>query len=215
MLIPNLHWIIVEDSNQTTQLVKNLLKEAGLQDRSTLLYIRTPDSYKLKSKDPNWIKPRGVQQRNTALAWIRHNLDESKHSIVYFMDDDNTYSIALFNEMENIQPGRVGVWPVGLVGGLMAEKPILDANRKVIGFNAVWRPERPFAIDMAGFAVSIDLFFKYPQAVFSYEVKRGYQETELLRHLTTLAELQPLANNCHDILVWHTRTETPKITIKS
>lgn len=215
MLIPNLHWIIVEDANQTSELVRDLLVQAGLQERSTLLYNRTPDSYKLKSKDPNWTKPRGVQQRNTALAWIRHNLDESNHSIVYFMDDDNTYSIALFAEMERIQPGRVGVWPVGLVGGLLAEKPILDANGKVNSFNAVWRPERPFPIDMAGFAISIDLLFKYPQAVFSYEVKRGYQETELLRHLTTVSELQPLANNCREILVWHTRTETPKIVTKS
>lgn len=211
MLVPNLHWIIVEDANQTSALVRNLLVQSGLQDRSTLLYARTPNVYKLKSKDPNWMKPRGVEQRNTALNWIRHNLDESIHSIVFFMDDDNTYSTGLFAEMERIEPGRVGIWPVGLVGGLLSEKPILNDEHKVIGFNAVWRPERPFAVDMAGFGVSIDLLFKNPQAVFSYEVKRGYQESELLRHLTTISDLQPLANNCQEILVWHTRTEAPKI----
>lgn len=126
------------------------------------------------------------------------------------MDDDNTYSTDLFKEMSKIEEGRVGVWPVGLVGGLFTEKPILKDNI-VIGFNSMWHPERPFPVDMAGFAISGDLFIKFPEAAFSFEVERGYQETEILRHVTTLSELQPLANMCREILVWHTRTETPKI----
>jgi galactosylgalactosylxylosylprotein 3-beta-glucuronosyltransferase 3 len=125
------------------------------------------------------------------------------------MDDDNTYSTQLFKEMFKIEQGRVGVWPVGLVGALNVEKPIVK-NNKVIGFNSMWRPERPFPIDMAGFGISGDLFIKNPLAEFSYEVERGYQESEILRHLTTREELQPLAVN--NILVWHTRTENPKLT---
>lgn len=126
------------------------------------------------------------------------------------MDDDNTYSIELFAEMSRIQAGRVGVWPVGLVGGLMVERPVLDGN-EVIGFNSAWRPERPFPIDMAGFAISGDLLMDFKQAVFSYEVQRGYQESEILRHLTVVRDLQPMANRCRDVLVWHTRTESPKL----
>lgn len=62
---------------------------------------------------------------------------------------------------------------------------------------------------MAGFAISCDLFESNPEAQFSYEVQKGYQESEILRHLTTRDQLQPLAVN--RILVWHTRTENPKM----
>lgn len=127
------------------------------------------------------------------------------------MDDDNTYSRELFAEMALIKPGKVGVWPVGLVGGLMVEKPVLNRDNEVMGFNSAWRPERPFPIDMAGFAISADLIMDYPEASFSYDVQRGYQESEILRHLTVVRDLQPLANNCREILVWHTRTESPKL----
>uniref|UniRef100_A0A1B0BGI4 Galactosylgalactosylxylosylprotein 3-beta-glucuronosyltransferase n=1 Tax=Glossina palpalis gambiensis TaxID=67801 RepID=A0A1B0BGI4_9MUSC len=213
ILVPNLHWIIVEDSNNSTQLVRNLLEKSGLTQRSSMLHIKTPAAFKLQNKDPNWIKPRGVEQRNLALNWLRTNVDPDKHSIVYFMDDDNAYSAELFVEMSKTKTGRVSVWPVGLVGGLMVEKPILNTDQtQVIGFNSAWRPERPFPIDMAAFAISIDLLFKFPQAIFSYEVQRGYQETEILRHLTTRQQLQPLANQCRDVLVWHTRTEKTKLT---
>ncbi|XP_075155245.1 glucuronyltransferase I [Haematobia irritans] len=213
MLVPNLHWIIVEDAEKTSDLVRTLLERAGLTQRSTQLNVKTPTAFKLKNNDPNWIKPRGVEQRNLALSWIRTNADADKHSIVFFMDDDNSYSVELFSEMSKIEPERVGVWPVGLVGGLMVEKPLLNpSTNEVEGFNSVWRPERPFPLDMAGFAISTELFFKYPQAVFSYEVQRGYQESEILRHLTTRSRLQPLANNCRDVLVWHTRTEKTKLT---
>ncbi|EDW62795.1 galactosylgalactosylxylosylprotein 3-beta-glucuronosyltransferase I [Drosophila virilis] len=211
MLVPNLHWIIVEDANSTTALVRNVLLRAGLTDRFTQLNIKTPPEFKLQGKDPNWIKPRGVEQRNLALNWLRSHADVDRHAIVFFMDDDNSYALELFVEMSKIKPGRVGIWPVGLVGGLMVERPLLNEENKVIGFNAAWRPERPFPIDMAAFAISMDLFFKYPQAAFSYEVQRGYQESEILRYLTTSDQLQPLANNCRDVLVWHTRTEKTKL----
>lgn len=127
------------------------------------------------------------------------------------MDDDNTYSIELFEQMKEIPANRVGVWPVGLVGGLMVEKPVLDDDKSVLGFNSAWRPERPFPVDMAGFAISTDLILQHPEAVFSYEIERGYQESEILRHLTVVRDLQPLADFCRKVLVWHTRTETPKL----
>lgn len=164
-------------------------------------------------KDPNWSKPRGVEQRNMAISWIRHysSVNPNLKSVVYFMDDDNSYSIDLFKEISRIEPGRVGVWPVGLVGGLKVEKPLLDSNNKVIGFNSAWRPDRPFPIDMAGFAISTDLLIKNPDAIFSFNVQRGFQETEILRHVTVLENVQPLANLCTEVLVWHTRTEQPKL----
>lgn len=128
------------------------------------------------------------------------------------MDDDNVYSVELFDNIMKIPPSKVGVWPVGLVGGLMVEKPILDYNGLVTGFNSAWHPERPFPIDMAGFAIAVDLLLDNQDAKFSFSVQRGYQESEILRHVTTREELIPLANNCTEVLVWHTRTEEPKLS---
>lgn len=46
---------------------------------------------------------------------------------------------------------------------------------KVVSFNAIWKPERPFPIDMASFAVSMHLLTSNRQAAFKYDVPRGYQ----------------------------------------
>lgn len=51
-------------------------------------------------QEPNWVKPRGVLQRNRALSWLRTNLDpEMDQGVVYFADDDNSYSLQIFNEV--------------------------------------------------------------------------------------------------------------------
>lgn len=136
--MPFIHWIIVEDDGKISTLVENLLKRHGLSERSTHLAARTPSNFKLKRDDPSWTKPRGVEQRNTALAWIRAHAKytPAARSVVYFMDDDNTYSILLFEEMKKIGAGKVAVWPVGLVGGLLVEKPVLDEDKSVMGFNS-------------------------------------------------------------------------------
>lgn len=138
LLVPYVHWIIVEDASQNSDLVRNLLTRTGLNQRSTLLFAKTPSDFKLKRKDPSWSKPRGVAQRNEALKWVRNNVKYTteSRSAVYFMDDDNTYSTQLFEEIKKIEAGKVAVWPVGLVGGLMVEKPVLDADNRVLGFNS-------------------------------------------------------------------------------
>lgn len=208
MHVPTFHWILVEDSMNKTNLVSNLLKDSGLA--YTHLTAATPPNYKLGRNDPNWKKPRGVEQRNAALKWLRDNLTPNDTGIVFFADDDNTYSIKLFEEMEKIT--NVGVWPVGLVGGLMLEKPLCDrATNKVVGFNSAWKPDRPFPIDMAGFAFNLKLLFQNKDAWFSFETLPGHQESEILRHITTRDQLEPLADFCTKVYVWHTRTEPPKL----
>ncbi|XP_011882607.1 PREDICTED: galactosylgalactosylxylosylprotein 3-beta-glucuronosyltransferase I [Vollenhovia emeryi] len=209
--VPNFHWIVVEDASKKSALVTRLLETSGLI--YTHLAATTPPNYKLGRNDPNWKKPRGVEQRNAALRWLRENLKQSDKGVVYFADDDNTYSIKLFGEMEKIQ--KVGVWPVGLVGGLMVEKPICDnVTNKVIGFNAAWKPDRPFPLDMAGFAINLELLFKHGDAWFSYDVQGGYQESEILRQLVTKDQLEPLADCCTKVYVWHTRTEPPQLNVE-
>ena len=60
----------------------------------------TPDEAVIESGEKRWSKPRGVVQRNKALAWLRDNPDKLHSAgVVYFADDDNTYDIRLFEEV--------------------------------------------------------------------------------------------------------------------
>ncbi|XP_058865835.1 galactosylgalactosylxylosylprotein 3-beta-glucuronosyltransferase 1 [Acipenser ruthenus] len=197
--VTNLHWILVEDSQRRTALVTRLLHETGLN--YTHLNVETPRNYKLRGdmRDPRI--PRGTMQRNLALRWLREtcNANQSLPAIVYFADDDNTYSLEVFEEMRSTR--KVSVWPVAFVGGLRYESPKVNAAGKVYGWKTVFDPHRPFAIDMAGFAVNLRLILFKPQAYFKLRgVKGGYQESSLLRELVTLNDLEPKAANCTKVL---------------
>ncbi|XP_069063140.1 galactosylgalactosylxylosylprotein 3-beta-glucuronosyltransferase 3 [Pleurodeles waltl] len=204
--VKNLHWIVVEDVAAKTPLVSDLLAHGGI--KYTHLQVETPKDFKLKESDPNWLKPRGVEQRNLGLQWLRENRELSEEGVVYFADDDNTYSLKLFDEMRHTK--RVSVWPVGLVGGLRFERPLVE-NGKVTGFYTAWKPNRPFPMDMAGFAISLQLLLANREAKFDLRVERGYLESSLLQSLVSMEELEPKAENCSKVLVWHTRTEKPKM----
>lgn len=54
--------------------------------------------------DPSWLKPRGVEQRNEGLRWLREDRrprpgEDRQRGVVYFADDDNTYSLQIFEEV--------------------------------------------------------------------------------------------------------------------
>ncbi len=96
--VTNLHWIIVEDSTYRTDLISRLLVETGLS--FTHLNFRTPVEMQRKKREPRRKHHRGVGQRNLALSWLRENIDAEKTpGVVYFMDDDNTYHIKIFDEV--------------------------------------------------------------------------------------------------------------------
>lgn len=69
---------------------------------------------------------------------------------------------------------KVGVWPVGIVGGMRVEMPLVT-DGKVSGYNAYWKPFRPFPIDMAAFAINATLLLEHPEAKFSRKVQSGFQ----------------------------------------
>ncbi|KAL4623020.1 galactosylgalactosylxylosylprotein 3-beta-glucuronosyltransferase 3-like [Arapaima gigas] len=207
LLVPQLHWIVVEDSPHKTSLVSDFLSHSGLA--FTHLHVATPRERKLQEGDPNWLKPRGVEQRNEGLRWLREtNRNRAEDAVVYFADDDNTYSLQLFEEMRWTQ--RVSVWPVGLVGGMRYERPVVEQGR-VVRFHTGWRPSRPFPLDMAGFAVSLRLVLVNPEARFDGDAPMGFLESSFLQSLVTMEELEPKADMCTKVLVWHTRTEKPKM----
>ena len=96
--VTNLHWIIVEDSKESTQIVHNVLLDSGLS--FTHLYVATPDNMQRKKGEKYNKHHRGVPQRNLALKWIRQNINPKKTpGVVYFMDDDNTYHKRIFDEV--------------------------------------------------------------------------------------------------------------------
>ena len=80
----------------------------------------------------------------------------------------------------------VSVLPVGLVGGLMVEQPSVNKEGQkvssvdiqqgaifiiqVIGWDVAWGKSRPYATDMAGFAVALPHLLSRPAAQFPTQV---------------------------------------------
>lgn len=95
--VPKLHWIIVEDSEEKTDLVTHFLENCGIS--YTHLAVRTPKQLITKEGDPRWLKARGVEQRNLGLKWIRQNFQSDMKGVVYFGDDDNTYDLRIFEQV--------------------------------------------------------------------------------------------------------------------
>ncbi|XP_078485291.1 galactosylgalactosylxylosylprotein 3-beta-glucuronosyltransferase sqv-8-like [Ciona intestinalis] len=189
MHVPSLHWIVVEDSDKKTSLIKKLLENSGL--KYTHLFAKnTAAIFK------------HIQTLNIALAWIRANVGPNE-GVVYFMDDDNSYDIKLFEEMRTTKV--VSVWPVGLVGGLLVEGPIECKNGRVLTWRLSWRPDRTIPIDMAGFAINTALLHQHPDVNF-IDVQDG--ESQFLGALgLTRDKAEGKGKDCTEVYVWHTQTQ--------
>ncbi|KJE96053.1 gactosylgalactosylxylosylprotein 3-beta-glucuronosyltransferase [Capsaspora owczarzaki ATCC 30864] len=231
--VPALHWIVIEDQPAPTALVAALLERSGMRNSYSHLAVQS----EAVSAGPRYKTARGVEQRNLGIAHLRELVSaaaaaaaqlkrspqrpgdqqgESETSapegVVYFADDDNTYDLRVFEEMRFTQ--HVSVWPVGIVGGLMYEGPVVDlATRRVVRWHVGWKKQRQFPIDMAGFAIHARNFINTPGELLSRSSPRGYLESHLLaRFVRQLAQLEPKADLCSTILVWHTRTEAPDLS---
>lgn len=99
--VPSFHWIVVEDSNLRTELVSRFLARSGLS--YTHLHVLTPRRYKRTGM------PRATEQRNAALGWLRLHRSPQDPGVVFFADDDNTYSLELFEEVKKVS--HVGSCP--------------------------------------------------------------------------------------------------------
>uniref|UniRef100_F1L809 Galactosylgalactosylxylosylprotein 3-beta-glucuronosyltransferase n=1 Tax=Ascaris suum TaxID=6253 RepID=F1L809_ASCSU len=198
--IENLHWIVIEDGNSLVPAVGRLLNRT-----------RLPYTYIAAKTVPGYPR-RGWYQRTIALQYLRNNTDEitngAARSVVYFADDDNSYDVRLFNDyIRNVE--KVGIWAVGLVGGVLIEMPDVK-NGTVVGWNVAWNKNRKFATDMAGFAISLDVILN-STAVFGTSCTRGMgaPETCLLEDLgIERSNLQPFGfdQDERELLVWHTKT---------
>ncbi|XP_031368186.1 galactosylgalactosylxylosylprotein 3-beta-glucuronosyltransferase P [Apis dorsata] len=195
MLVKNVHWLVIEDATVATKQVTRLLERTGLKFEH--LTAPMPEKYKQKKG----AKPRGVSNRNRGLQWIRAN---ATNGVFYFADDDNTYDIALFDEIRKTK--RVSMFPVGLCTKFGLSSPIIK-NEKFVGFYDGWIAGRKFPVDMAGFAVNVKFLLQRPNA--SMPFKAGYEEDGFLKSLAPFEpkEIEFLADNCTKVLAWHTQTK--------
>ncbi|XP_062134516.1 galactosylgalactosylxylosylprotein 3-beta-glucuronosyltransferase P isoform X1 [Drosophila sulfurigaster albostrigata] len=193
--VVNLLWLVIEDANRTNPLVAHTLDRIGVPYE--YLVAPMPEQYKLTKR----AKPRGVSNRNRGLDYLRANATEG---VLYFADDDNTYDINIFEQMRYTK--KVSMWPVGLVTKTGVSSPIIREG-KLEGYYDGWIGGRKYPVDMAGFAVSVKFLHERPQAKMPF--KPGYEEDGFLRSLAPLdnAEIELLADECREILTWHTQTK--------
>lgn len=205
MNVPRLLWIVVEDSNTTSSQVKDLLSHCRVE--SVLLHAETTEKTKKA-------KQRGVDQRNLAMDWIRDRCKGCDgrgtcEGVVYFMDDDNTFDIRLF---EKIRWTRgVSVFPVGFVAGLKFEGPVCK-DGKVERWQVQYAPKRHIPVDMAAFAFNVKMLTSKPKVKMGFKpdgVKRstpGYLEPDFLKSLGAKRDTVECRGSSDEILVWHVKS---------
>lgn len=76
-----------------------------------------PNGYRKKKG----AKPKGVSNRRAALDWIKEHGNDK--DVLYFLDDDNTVNVKLFDEIRFTQ--RVSMFPVGFIGEYRVSSPIV------------------------------------------------------------------------------------------
>ena len=100
MHVPKVVWIVIEDAHQPTSLVVNVLRRCKVEN--VHLTAQTSAKYIPKKGVPRSMKPRGVDQRNAGLKWLRQHYSEQNCSgVVHFGDDDNKYDLRLFDDVSN------------------------------------------------------------------------------------------------------------------
>ncbi|CAJ0584841.1 unnamed protein product, partial [Mesorhabditis spiculigera] len=202
--VPALHWIVVEDGDWTVKAVDDILRRSQLP----YTYLAGVAPGVRRSDDA-----KGWWQRNTALEYLRNNTKKivgpDLQANVYFGDDDNTYDLRLFEEcIRRVE--RLGVWPVGSVGGVVAEAPIVE-NNVVVDWLVRYLPSSPFPVDIAAFAISLDIVIsKNPR--FEPKCVHGRQESCFLlqcgveeRDIDAFGVAKP-GHPPQELYVWHTRT---------
>ncbi|KAK2981725.1 hypothetical protein RJ640_005977 [Escallonia rubra] len=205
---PPLIWIVVE-MNAASEETADMLRNAGVMYRHLVCV-----------KNSTGVKDRGVHQRNTALEHIeRHKLD----GIVYFADDDNVYSLELFESMREI--GRFGTWPVAMLAQsknkAILEGPVCNGSQ-VIGWHTNEKSKvlRRFHVDMSGFAFNSTILWdpkrwKRPTSDPIRQldsVKEGFQETTFIEQVVEdESQMEAIPQGCIKIMNWHLHLEAHEL----
>lgn len=205
---PPVVWVVVE-MNAASMETAEVLRKTGVMYRHLVCNKNLTD-----------VKDRGVHQRNTALEHIeRHRLD----GIVYFADDDNVYSLELFDALRDIS--RFGTWPVAMLAPsknkAILEGPVCNASQ-VIGWHTNEKSKRlrRFHVDMSGFAFNSTILWdpkrwRRPSSIPIRQldtVKEGFQETTFIEQLVEdESQMEGSPPGCSKILNWHLHLDAHNI----
>ncbi|CAL5205294.1 unnamed protein product [Lathyrus oleraceus] len=197
---PPVLWVVVE-MNSASMETAELLRKTGVMYRHLVCGKNSTD-----------LKDRGVHQRNTALEHIEHHrLD----GIVYFADDDNVYSLELFQAIRDIS--RFGTWPLAMLAPsknkAILEGPVCNGSQ-VIGWHTNEKSKRlrRFHVDMSGFAFNSSIMWdpkrwRRPTSKPIRQldsVKEGFQETTFIEQLVEdERQMEGLSAGCKKIMNWH------------
>ncbi|CAD5223366.1 unnamed protein product [Bursaphelenchus okinawaensis] len=190
----NVFWLVVEDGDYRVDKVEQVMRRTGLD----YAYINTTNE---------GLPCRGWAHRNRALDWIQqHRAQFNSNDVVYFADDDNAYDIRLFTEyIANVKV--MGVWAVGTAAGATVESPKVR-NNKVVGWNVYHQPKRKFAVDMAGFAINIDMLMKSKPRLTLHCAGKTPEDCFLQQLKMEWDEMVPFGDGTGEIFVWHRQTAT-------
>ncbi|KAL3702458.1 hypothetical protein R1sor_020480 [Riccia sorocarpa] len=201
---PPLLWLVVEHPWASYETAA-FLRRTGIMYRHLICRENVTNS-----------RERAAYQRNRALLHIEmHRLD----GIVYFADDDNIYSVEVFEELRKIK--RFGIWPVAMVGEnrakTMIEGPVCDGD-KVIGWqtNEKSKRVRRFHIHMPGFGFNSTMLWNrtvWPrptlEPIRQLPNKEGLVETTFIEQLVEdESQMEGLPSGCSKIMVWHLQMDT-------
>lgn len=205
---PPLLWIVVEMSVESLETAE-LLRKTGVMYRHLVCGKNLTD-----------VKDRGVHQRNRALEHIElHKLD----GIVYFADDDNIYSLELFESLRNIS--RFGTWPVAMLAQsknkAVLEGPVCRGS-EVVGWHTNEKSKRlrRFHVDMSGFAFNSTILWdpkrwKRPTSnpVRQLDsVKEGFQETTFIEQVVEdERQIEGIPHGCSKIMNWHLHLDSREL----
>ncbi|XP_015576941.2 probable beta-1,4-xylosyltransferase IRX9H [Ricinus communis] len=197
---PPLLWIVVEMKTASLETAE-MLRRTGVMYRHLVC-----------DKNLSNVKDRGVYQRNAAFEHIeRHRLD----GIVYFADDDNVYSIDLFESLR--ETSRFGTWPVAMLAQsknkAILEGPVCNGTQ-VIGWHTNEKSKRlrRFHVDMSGFAFNSTIFWdpkrwRRPSSNSIRQldtVKEGFQETTFIEQVVEdESQMEGVPPGCSRVLNWH------------
>ncbi|KAK9166134.1 hypothetical protein Scep_001325 [Stephania cephalantha] len=201
---PPLLWIVVE-MNSATMETSEILRKTGVMYRHLVC-----------KKNGTNVKDRGVHQRNTALEHIEHHkLD----GIVYFADDDNIYSLELFESLR--KTSRFGTWPVAMLAHnknkAILEGPVCNGSQ-VVGWHTNEKSKRlrRFHVDMSGFAFNSTILWDAKRwhrpmsgPIRQLDtVKEGFQETTFIEQIVEdESQMEGLPHGCSVIMNWHLHLE--------
>ncbi|KAL2249905.1 probable beta-1,4-xylosyltransferase IRX9H [Sesamum indicum] len=205
---PPVLWIVVE-MNAASMETAEILRNMGIMYRHLVCMKNSTD-----------VKDRGVHQRNTAIEHIeRHRLD----GIVYFADDDNIYSLELFESIREIS--RFGTWPVGMLAQsknkAILEGPVCNGSQ-VIGWHTNEKSKRlrRFHVDMSGFAFNSTILWDPKRwhrptsdPIRQLDtVKEGFQETTFIEQIVEdERQMEGIPPGCYRIMNWHLHIESREL----